>query len=198
MMNQICSLPDFEESPKGKPPSFLDWNFSKIHFEFNIFTPWTQEAEDTSNSDVLLSDRFIISNRPVSIRFTDGSKLIILEKNKPIGWVYGFLLKLEEVPKEHLIHLMRGPEVLTLEFSDSKVLREWVSVLGAATLKQDFEKKYTIKKIIGKGGFAKVYCVSAKNGEKFAAKVFQKTSPENSIKEQGELRNKVIPLQFLS
>lgn len=179
------------ENRKRPKASFLDWNFHEIKLEFNIFTPWSEEAEDISNTEVLLSEQFFLSNKRMTLQFTDGYKLIILEKSKPIGWVYGFQIKTVECPDSKAIRLCRGAGCLTLEFDGSASQKNWEDIFQTFTLKENFEKKYTIEKIIGKGGFAKVYRVLSRTGEKFAAKVFQKNQSNDSAAEKSGLRNKV-------
>ena len=76
--------------------------------------------------------------------------------------------------------------------------REWIRHLGSIMVRTDFHERYEVKRVLGEGGFAKVYL--AKNTESnglFAVKAFKKENLSAQNRGRAAVRNEVDVLQQL-
>lgn len=93
--------------------------------------------------------------------------------------------------------------IRNLKFSDlfaksEADCREWIRHLGSIMVRTDFHERYEVKRVLGEGGFAKVYL--AKNTETsalFAVKAFKKENLNAQSKGRSAVRNEVDVLQQL-
>lgn len=71
--------------------------------------------------------------------------------------------------------LSRGGTIIELQFNDKKQQDDWMQVFKGVCILDSFHEEYKALKMIGKGGFAKVYLVESKiDGKSYAAKAFVK------------------------
>ena len=77
--------------------------------------------------------------------------------------------------------------------------REWIRHLGSIMVRTDFHERYEVKKILGEGGFARVYLAkNLQTDEMFAVKALKKESLNETNKGRIAVRNEVDALQRIS
>lgn len=168
------------EAASSQSSCFLELVSKKPRNSPYIFDDWKTIELVAGDDDTLLEDSLVVDGRKVTLKFTEGYKVIISNEAGNLGWVFGFLLKILK-KKKNFLSLGRGKSQTEIQGTPDQIKR-WGKLIKEYSVKTDFVHFYTIENIIGKGGFAKVYsAISNVTRQKVAAKVISKNGQGEKI-----------------
>jgi len=113
----------------------------------------------------------------------------------------GYLDENEEIeePREKLkLRFIRNLKYTDLYARSESEYRQWVDKLGIIMIRTDFHSRFEVSKILGEGGFAKVYLAKNKINKKlYAVKAFKKDNLKKQNRGRAAIKNEVEVLQQL-
>ena len=108
----------------------------------------------------------------IKLMYLDGMKLFMLKKNETpeMNYEFGF-------------RFMKNSHFSEIYTNDREVFEKWKNVLVRTCILSTFHEEFEVKKMIGKGSFAKVYLATKRvTGRDYAIKAFSKEFVQSQSK----------------
>ena len=102
-----------------------------------------------------------------------------------------------EKPEDKLkLRFIRNLKFTDLFAKNEAECREWIKHLGSVMVRTDFHERYEVKRVLGEGGFAKVYLArNTETNNLVAVKAFKKENLNIQSRGRAAVRNEVDVLQ---